>query len=105
MWSVCGSWLLSNLVTYSMCKKNYESFSLVALSYSCLIGLLLSTCACVEPKMRHLNNMAIPKIAAAYWKKVADALEFEVWKIKKINKEYKNDCDELLREWLSPDFA
>lgn len=59
---------------------------------------------CVEPKMRHLNNMVIPKIAA-YWKKVADALEFEVWKIKNIEKKYRNDpeecCDELLREWLS----
>ena len=58
----------------------------------------------VEPKMRHLNNMVIPKIAA-YWKKVADALEFEVWKIKSIEKKYRNDpeecCDELLREWLS----
>ena len=54
--------------------------------------------------MRHLNNMVIPKIAA-YWKKVADALEFEVWKIKSIEKKYRNDpeecCDELLREWLS----
>ena len=65
---------------------------------------LVSVCVCVEPKMRHLNNMVIPKIAA-YWKKVADALEFEVWKIKTIEKKYRNDpeecCDELLREWLS----
>ena len=54
--------------------------------------------------MRHLNNMVIPRIAA-YWKKVADALEFEVWKIKSIEKKYRSDpeecCDELLREWLS----
>jgi len=54
--------------------------------------------------MRHLNNIVIPRIAA-YWKKVADTLEFEVWKIKNIEKKYKSDpeecCDELLREWLS----
>jgi len=54
--------------------------------------------------MRHLNNIVIPRIAA-YWKKVADALEFEVSKIKIIEKKYKSDpeecCDELLREWLS----
>ena len=58
----------------------------------------------VEPKMRHLNNIVIPKIAA-YWKKVADALEFEVWKIINIDKKHKSDpeecCDELLRQWLS----
>jgi len=54
--------------------------------------------------MRHLNNIVIPRIAV-YWKKVADALEFEVWRIKIIEKKYKSDpeecCDELLREWLS----
>ena len=57
-----------------------------------------------EPKMRHLNKMVVQRIAA-YWKKVADELEFEVWKIKTIEKKYRGDpedcCDELLREWLS----
>ena len=57
-----------------------------------------------EPKMKHLNNTVIPRIAA-YWKKVADALEFEVWKILTIEKKYRGDpeecCDELLRIWLS----
>ena len=55
--------------------------------------------------MRHLNNMKI----ASYWKKVADVLEFEVWKIKNIEKKYRNDpeecCDELLREGLSSGFG
>lgn len=59
---------------------------------------------CIEPKMKHLNNVVIPRIAA-HWKKVADELEFEVWKIQTIEKKCLKDpedcCDELLREWLS----
>ena len=72
--------------------------------YTISFKILITLSTFVEPKMRHLNNLVIPKIAA-YWKKVADALEFEVWKIKTIEKKYRNDpedcCDELLREWLS----
>ena len=63
-------------------------------------------CHYPEPKMKHLNNIVVQKIAAN-WKNVADSLEFEYWIIKNIEVKYRNYpeecCQELLRDWLSLD--
>ena len=56
------------------------------------------------PKMKHLNQYVIPKIAAD-WKKVADSLEFDIHTIRIIERKCQNNplesCDELMRDWLS----
>ena len=56
--------------------------------------------------MKHLNQYVIPKIAAD-WKKVADALEFDIYTIRIIEKKCQKDplesCDEMMRDWLSTD--
>ena len=60
----------------------------------------------VAPKMKHLNNYVIPKIAAD-WKRVADSLEFDIHTIRIIEKKFQNDprelCEEMMRDWLSTD--
>ena len=83
------------IIAYTLCIQLYTHIRYIAKSLFTI---------CLEPNETFEQHMVIPKIAA-YWKKVADALEFEVWKIKTIEKKYRNDpeecCDELLREWLS----
>ena len=60
----------------------------------------------IVPKMKHLNQYVIPKIAA-HWKKVADSLEFRIHTIRIIEKKFHQDplesCDEMMRYWLSTD--
>ncbi|XP_065907302.1 uncharacterized protein [Dysidea avara] len=59
-----------------------------------------------KPKMKELNNIVVPKIAAD-WRRFADSLEFESWVIKTIDVKYRNYpeecCEEVLRDWLSLD--
>ena len=63
-------------------------------------------CFTTEPKMKELNNIVVPKIAAD-WRRFADSLEFENWVIKTIDVKYRNYpeecCEEVLRDWLSLD--
>ena len=58
--------------------------------------------------MKHLNQYVIPKIAAD-WKKVADSLEFDIHRIRIIEKKCQKDplesCDEMMRDWSSTDIG
>ena len=59
-----------------------------------------------EPKMKHLNNIVVPKIAAK-WRRFADSLEFESGVVNTIDVKYRNHpeecCEEVFRDWLSLD--
>lgn len=61
-------------------------------------------CTCVEPKMRPLKKIVIPKIAAR-WKDVADFLDYDINIIDIIEDRFRGDCerccDGLMRDWLS----
>ena len=54
--------------------------------------------------MKRLNQYVFLKIAAD-WKKVADSLEFDIHRIRIIEKKCQKDplesCDEIMRDWLS----
>ena len=59
-----------------------------------------------EPKMKHVNNIVVPKIAAK-WRRFADSLEFESTVVNTIDVKYRNYpeecCEEVFRDWLSLD--
>jgi len=57
----------------------------------------------LEPKMKHLINIVVPRIAA-YWRDVAFNLDFSISAVQIISKKFPNDpvscCKELFEEWL-----
>jgi len=58
----------------------------------------------LEPTMRRLIKIVIPKIAFM-WKTVADFLDYDISTIENIKQKHRDDCEEclngLFRDWLS----
>ena len=60
----------------------------------------------IDVRMRHLNSIVIPKIAAD-WRVVADHLDYHPSTIKVIDQRWRGDpiqcCQDLFRNWLGTD--
>jgi len=65
---------------------------------------MIILCVVIEPNMRLLIRIVIPKIAFM-WKTVADFLDYDISTIENIKQKYRDNCEEcldgLFRDWLS----
>ena len=74
--------------------------------YVTTVTVMFESFAIVEPTMKQLLTIVIPRIAAE-WYKVAHCLEFTIPSIKIIQQQCRDNpkecCYELLKEWISTD--
>ena len=67
--------------------------------------MIVNTDFVIDVKMKHLNSIVIPKVAA-YWRTVADYLDYEPSMIQVIDQRYRDPilcCQDLFRDWLRTD--
>ena len=95
--------LFSHLLPHSF-QLNVQL--LLLLKVCTVMQLHIYTVICIEPMMKHLHQIVVPKVAAE-WRVVAEFLEFKQATINTIEEKCRSDpvkcCTEVFREWINSD--